>query len=94
MGSFTSVPATHEDVQDIDFEVSPHDTRESLINRCINELPHNGLPIRRQFVSLVASKLVDENGSNKIEKDDILGLERFSVIPQGTKKIPVIRLVA
>lgn len=37
MGSFTSVPAIKEDVQDADFEVGAA-TRESLLSRCLSEL--------------------------------------------------------
>ncbi|ODM98160.1 Nocturnin [Orchesella cincta] len=50
MGSFTSVPLTREDVQDMDFEVPALTTRESLINRCLSELPKNPPLISRNFV--------------------------------------------
>lgn len=50
MGSFTSVPAIREDVQDADFDVGPITTREALINRCLSELPPTPPLISRNFV--------------------------------------------
>jgi len=52
MGSFTSVPALREDSQDVDFEVSSQATRESLISRCLSELPQYAKPLARPFISL------------------------------------------
>lgn len=49
MGSFTSVPAIREDSQDIDFEVPHYATRETLMERCLSELPLGGQPISRHF---------------------------------------------
>lgn len=50
MGSFTSVPLTRDDIQDLDFEVPSVTTRETLLNRCVNELPKSTSLICRKFI--------------------------------------------
>lgn len=50
MGSFTSVPLTRDDIQDLDFEVPAVTTRETLLSRCVNELPKSSSLISRKFI--------------------------------------------
>jgi len=62
MGSFTSVPAVREDIQDADFDVGLNTSREALMTRCLNELPATPNLINRSFV-LFNKKEESLNGS-------------------------------
>lgn len=84
MGSFTSVPAVREDVQDADFEVGSIASRDSLLNRCIGELPPGPGLITRNFV-------VFKSRENKAENFD--GAKSLLSSPRsmlGDKSHPVI----
>lgn len=70
MGSFTSVPALREDIQDADFDVGSHATRDSLLNRCIGELPSNPGLLTRNFVVFTNAK-TRENKSENSSQDSI-----------------------
>jgi hypothetical protein len=94
MGSFTSVPALREDSQDVDFEVPHHATRESLIHRCLSELPLSSKPIPRHFVTLNSassspptppSRLSNLPNGTQDDGDAFLpaGLRHLSFISQG-----------
>lgn len=58
MGSFTSVPLTRDDIQDLDFEIPAVTTRESLLSRCINELPKSTALISRDFIRLEDNAII------------------------------------
>lgn len=58
MGSFTSVPLTRDDIQDLDIQVPAITTRETLLNRCIAELPKDPPLISRNFIRLADNAVI------------------------------------
>ncbi|OXA45842.1 Nocturnin [Folsomia candida] len=87
MGSFTSVPAVREDVQDADFEVGSIASRDSLLNRCIGELPPGPGLITRNFVVFKSRENKAENfdGAKSLLSSprSMLGDKSHPVIPEN-----------
>ena len=81
MGSFTSAPAVREDCQDLDFEVGSSTTRETLLNRCLSELPTSVPLITRNFVTFNTNHM--PSGSEDSEVVDSWGVKRVPYISQG-----------
>ncbi|CAG7734067.1 unnamed protein product [Allacma fusca] len=80
MGSFTSAPAVREDCQDVDFEVGSSTTRDSLLNRCLSELPSSAPLFTRNFVTFNTNY---SSASEEPEELQSWGLKRVPFISQG-----------